>query len=352
VNPTKPNTVGLFGYYGRHNFGDDLMAVLYARAIQDHDAECLVFGWDAELGDRYGVQTTRTLDEFVARSKLVVYGGGGALLPQPQSNPFSQLIGDLVDACQLKSVPLACLSIGGAGRPLRDVTPASRRRLVESATTVTVRDPNEALLLRDAGVRADFFDDVVWTTAAAFPHVRRSHADDNVVRIAVNLYPNDAFRRQLDASCNSVARRPGDVQWQFVESHTFSAEYRQAYFPASGSERFQSVQFQGVDHGLEFLSDCDMVVTSRLHIAVAAMSFGIPSVALAAEPKTKNCFAHLGLQANCWNDNGAERLARLAEPAERDAVAAAFEQLNRTAIQASAAGHLERLRQLLTGHAS
>jgi hypothetical protein len=81
----KPITVGLFGYYGRHNFGDDLMAMLFARAIQNCAAECLVFGWDAALARRYNVQATRALDEFVTRSDLVVYGGGGALLPQRPS---------------------------------------------------------------------------------------------------------------------------------------------------------------------------------------------------------------------------------------------------------------------------
>jgi polysaccharide pyruvyl transferase WcaK-like protein len=306
-----------------------------------------VYGWDDDVGRRYGAQATRNLDEFVERSDLVIYGGGGVLLPQSKDQPFSKLIGELVDACQLRSVPLACLSIGGAGLPLGDVKPAARRRLVESAAAVTVRDPNEALLLRDAGVYAEFFEDVVWTAAAAFPRLRRSRSESGAVRIAVNLYPNDALRRQLDATFAALAAQPGEVQWRFVESHTFPAEYRQAYAPSLPSDRFESVQFRGVEEGLDFLVACDLVVTSRLHIGVAAMSFGIPCVALAPEPKTKNCFAHFALLANCWNEDGVQRLARLEEPAERHAVAATFERLDRTTIQASAARHFGRLRELI-----
>jgi polysaccharide pyruvyl transferase WcaK-like protein len=352
VNRAKSITVGLFGYYGRHNFGDDLMAALFARATRGCGAECLVFGGATIAGRPYGAQTTNNIDELVERSDLVVYGGGGALLPQSKDQPFSRLIGELVDACKFRSIPLACMSIGGAGLPLRDVTPPARRRLVESAAAVTVRDSNEALLLRDAGVRAEFFEDVVWTTAAAFPRLRRSRPGSSAVRIAVNLYPNDALRRQLDATFAALGSHAGEVQWRFVESHTFPAEYRQAYGPTLPSERFESVQFEGVEEGLEFLLGCDLVITSRLHIGVAAMSFGIPCVALAPEPKTKNCFAHLGLLANCWNEDSVQQLGRLDDAAERHVVVAAFDRLDRTAIQANAAGHFDRLRDFIVEYSS
>jgi polysaccharide pyruvyl transferase WcaK-like protein len=347
VTPANPITVGLFGYYGRHNFGDDLMATLFAREIHGCGAECVVFGWDANLGHRYGSETTRSLDEFVERSDLVIYGGGGALLPQSNNQPFSKLIGELVDECNRRSVPLACLSIGGAGLPLCDVTPATRRRLVDSAMAVTVRDPNEMLLLRDACVQAEFFEDVVWTAAAAFPCLHRSHSDAAVARIAVNLYPDASRRLQLDAAFAAISKQQGEAKWHFVESHTFPAEYRQAYAPTVPCDRFEAVQFQSVEEGLEILAGCDLVVTSRLHIGVAAMSFGIPCVALAPEPKTKNCFAHLGLLANLWSDAEVRRLVQLNEPAGRHAIAQSFERLDLATIRANAAKHFACLRWLI-----
>jgi polysaccharide pyruvyl transferase WcaK-like protein len=349
VNRVQKRNVGLFGYYGRHNFGDDLMAAMFAKAVVDCGASCLVYGMSCDYGERYRVQTTDSVDKLIANSRVIVYGGGGALLPQPASHAFSQTIGRLVDECQRRSVPLACLSIGGNNLPLRAITPESRQRLAYYAAYMSLRNPQEASLLREVGLNAEFYHDVVWMTPLVFGRGQYAPRERRFNRIAVNLYPQHDFKDELDEVFASIADTSSTTNWFFVETHIFAPQYRQAYIPTVTCDRFQPYQFADVDDGLRFIPQCDLIITSRLHVGIVAMSLGIPCIALSPEPKTRSCFEQLGLSEYCW---GMDEVVRLSDVDDREAcreLASKFDELDVSALQQSAGNHLTRLKEIIAG---
>ena len=64
--------VALAGYYGRGNFGDDLMAVLFGFALRQAGADFTIYRLGREEADRFGFKTADSARELLGR--LPVFG--------------------------------------------------------------------------------------------------------------------------------------------------------------------------------------------------------------------------------------------------------------------------------------
>ena len=71
--------VAIWGSYNHGNFGDDVMAVLFARAVAAAGATPVVFRMDGDLARRYGIATEDELGPLLEGARLVIMGGGAML---------------------------------------------------------------------------------------------------------------------------------------------------------------------------------------------------------------------------------------------------------------------------------
>ncbi|NEP11907.1 MAG: hypothetical protein F6K14_17190 [Symploca sp. SIO2C1] len=305
-------TVGLFGYYQFGNFGDDLMAVMFAHHLQSMDVKTIIYGSAQVFTEQFGFQTVETVNELCEKSDLLVVGGGGILvkhaIPRAKFRRFDSDLATLLEQCRISRKPLAAISIGGGGLPLSAIESTVGRELLQTATFVTLRNQQEAGLLTDANCKGETHHDVVWSTPRMFTGNRPTNKRR---RIGVNIYLSKSESKAIPSILDLLSylpmlRRDCDVVYFDIHEET-SALFRvlRPSWLVSGGE-FR--RFGKLKANLEFLRSLDLLVTSRLHVGVTALSYGIPVVSVASEPKVKLFFEGTGLSHLYYGEHQQFRL--------------------------------------------
>jgi len=348
----SPLRVGLFGAYHAQNFGDDLMAVMFGKTLQSLGVPFTIFGLGPEYQSRYGFTVTASATELVKASNVVVCGGGGHFQPRKGGNPWDRLLEDMLKACRERSVPILTFSLGGAGLPLGELRPAARRQLVEQSEYVTLRLRSELPLLAEANTPGAHHEDIVWLTPHFFPPEAGPRQEGGRTTIAFSLYGVRGWTRSLLHGFFWVlARARPDCDFVFLEA-LFATEGRLAYqaFRLRALEARPNVRFHqlaDLESGLRFLQSLDLLFTSRLHVAIAAMSYGVPCVSLLPRPKTALCLSELGLDAFCWTKGRLWELTRLLVPRLTAQLIDACRGFDPAPLQRDAKLHLRDLEQRL-----
>lgn len=306
-------SVGLFGYYRRGNFGDDLMAYLMARYLHSIGLAVVIYGSTDLFHDIYGFETEEDLDSFVERVDTVVVGGGGALIPRiGQSSPandFSSEMGRVIDLCESKGIRIYGISVGGNGLPLHEIHPRSRRRLVESAAFLTLRNPQDLALLASTNTPGAFHHDIVWTT----PRYLQSPSSPRPTRwrIGVNLYlsSRSALGLSARAALHAIVRMRRDCEFFFIDVHRHASGVRSATSVSPPHENCSHVRFSELQADIAFIRSLDLVITSKLHLGVVALSFGVPTISMATDERKIDLLYHnVNLQQLRWGSGGWQSL--------------------------------------------
>ena len=90
-------------------------------------------------------------------------------------------------------------------------------------------------------------------------------------------------------------------------------------------------EVSSLDEALDRYADLDLLVTSRMHAAIFAMSSGTPAIAIGYEPKVQGVMSGLGLADRVMAasdrvtvDETVDQVKRLFDPGERERTAQAF----------------------------
>lgn len=300
-DPSAPR-VALAGYYEAGNFGDDLSAVLFGLALRRYGIPFSVYGLCEPYAQRFGFERAASPDELLAGADAFVWGGGGLLVSWPRVTyrllyrSAASRLGGLVRAAAARAIPVLLASVGGDGRPIRTLTPAYKALLVGAARSITVRNPQDVDTLKALGQHAAFFPDIVWGLSRVLPIERRRGAR---LRVGFDLYPSNLVRQgalQLLPRLQAAVRRRQDCDFVFIDTTNAS---RKPYRGLGGIIRGANVsryQFRDLDADLAFVASLDAVFSSRLHVPVVAMQYGVPAVSVFAERKTRLLYANLGLE--------------------------------------------------------
>lgn len=344
----RVSRIGLFGLYAAKNFGDDLMAVLFGKALQDLGATFSVYGLGPEYG-RYGFSIASTVSELVESSDLLIFGGGGILQPRNESSELSTDLDLALRLCRERSVPIYCLSIGGQGLPLSELIPSARRNLVEQAQFITLRLRADLPLLAQAGTMGAHYEDVVWTTPMFFPPHPRAGLNTGPTRIGLQVYPHSKVQRKLlPRIVDVLTKTRRRSEFVFLETFlgTEHPEYK-VFRPARMPPNCSYHQFESLEEALLSVQSLDLIITNRLHLGMVAMSYGIPSIALFPTTKTRLCYEELGLGKLCWERKDLWKFGFLLTPRSQQWLLRPFRQLNRDQLRENASMHLRQLREIV-----
>lgn len=357
TNPTGASMpkVALAGFYGSGNFGDDLSASLFGLALRRLGIPFSVYGLCEPYAARFGFGRAASIEELLHTAGAFVWGGGGLLISWSRLTyrvlypSAASRLDRLVGAVIASELPVVLSSVGGDGRPLGRLTPAYRARLVKAAQSVTVRNPQDVALLEAAGKRARYFPDIVWGLSRVLPIERRRSARP---RLGFDLYPSNLLRqgalRLLPLLQAAVSARP---ECDFVFIDTTNASCRK-YRGLAGIIRGPNVsryQFRDLDEDLAFIASLDAVFSSRLHVPVVAMQYGVPALSVFAEPKTRMLFANLGLERYSFHRERASDLGSLmASRTAFDRLVAEFAFPDAHRLGTESQGHVARLEEALS----
>lgn len=294
--------VALCGYYNRGNFGDDLMAVLFGRTIQELGAGLRVYKLCDAYAGRFGFEVAHSPAELLDGADLLVWGGGSSLIPwrgfiyrklHPKATRGN--IAVMLEA-ERRGVKLVALSVGGDGNPAPPDPRERRAKLFSLASRMTVRNQADLALPQRAGVRCDWFPDIVWHAGAMFPATKPGKRER--LKIGIDMYPSNLLRQHGEYFVAllqlAVIRRP-DVEFVLIDSaNRTRSPYRGLGVVVRG-RNVTRYQFEHLEPDLEMLAGLDALVSTRLHVPMVCLAYGVPVASVFGEGKTRLLFESLGL---------------------------------------------------------
>ena len=325
----RPRRILFSGYFGGGNLGDEALLSVelgqFREALQGR-LEPLVATVDAALTTRlHGeVETVpffdvRALSAAIARSDLVVWGGGGLLQdhwPVPAEELFLDPRGDLPAYLRVPMLAAArgrpCMVYGQGVGPLTE--PESRRLVglaLSRVDAITVRDAASAELLRECGVTGR----PILTTADPVLSMRPASAERGRALLAGEGL--DPARRPVLAV---IPRVPpgGDVSWvdplcnaiAEVGLRTGASVLLVPFDPEKGGDAHTCrevaarlspslpvvtlVGWHSAEDVAACLGLCALTVATRLHGLYLSVLSGTPVVALDYDPKVRAAAREFG----------------------------------------------------------
>lgn len=319
----------LSGYYGYGNAGDEAVlaglvtgfrAALPAKALElvalsgNPDETRTAQGIGA--ADRYRPAALLTQ---IARCDLFLSGGGSLLQDVTSAHSLFYYLG-VVRLAQLLGKPTMFIAQG-----IGPLTRPRSRKLVAAVanklSAVTVRDPESAALLRRIGVTRPpvevTADPALLLSVSGFPSGLSSGVSPGGAAgsFGVALRPwhgQETLGAEVAAACaaalGSAAAAVRLIPMQPQSDHA-AAEQFAARWRLRGTE-ISFPQTAGLGPLLSTVAGCDMMVGMRLHALILAAAAGVPSVALAYDPKV-TAFMQASAQGDAVYDLNAPDMDRL-----------------------------------------
>jgi len=299
--------VGIWGAYRDGNFGDDLMALYFAKLVEEHGRfSPLVYGIDEDLAAAHLISQTSSAKDLVSRSSLVLLGGGGHFVQGTRGKRMLQAIlrrnlnlgtrtelEELVAHLQTYPRQVIALSLGGAGTPgasLQRSDACLWRSLAPSI--MTVRLPSDRELVSELGHEAHYYPDVVLDVPSVLPTPPAARLT-NTIRIGLNLKRHSSrlllpFLRRRSRSLKAAGF---NIDLVSFESHLRAHRPGYEFSIGTHDPDIESLQYESPTQLLSQLQSLDLVISSKLHVGVAALGVGTPFASYAGPPKAK-AFLH------------------------------------------------------------
>lgn len=354
----KQPQVGLIGFYGVGNYGDDLMASLCAVHLVEHDFPCTLFSLgepgrdslESPAFERPGIHITRNPHELVRDADILIWGGGALLVSWNRRRFWRRFAGvadklyGLVQLARQKGLVRCAISVGGDGGTDTRLFPAYKGLFLEGARHGSVRNPSDLALLSALGVEGQVFPDLVWRAGSPAPRRRR---------------PGDRLRIGLDVSLAHLAGRRAlhfaalmqTLAWR-CPHHTFvcvNSTHRSVH-PSTVFDRWirgnnvEHYQFHDLNADASMLATLDLMISSRLHVPVVCLGHHVPVVWTFCEEKTQIFLGTMGLGAMNFGHGRLWELARMLASRDRlDAFLAGYPFPDSASLFRASGGHLQQL---------
>jgi hypothetical protein len=279
--------IGIWGSLWYGNFGDDLMAYMLAEHVMKRSHSVSLYKPSWQLSQELGAPGVRSVSDFVRSADAVVLAGGGWLCVPPLDksgrNRSMTELAALVHELQRQKKPLIAISIGGDGSnhswhsAQRDLLASPLLRAITCRLKSDISKPG----IRERSRVAEHFPDVVLQTAIRFGSVAPGEGLA-MTRCPIGL--NVSSRRRLALLRPSVGRLSS--QACFLQS---AIDCGDGHLDSVPRGHTRSVEYLNVRNFAAALGSFELVVSTKLHVGVAALSYGVSFLSAHGRAKTK-CF--------------------------------------------------------------
>lgn len=292
------------GWYHTGNFGDDLMGIvlgLYLKKI-GHD------GYVAGIKDLHAKYHDIALGDLPAgwenEYEAVIYGGGGIYtnlkLLNGKRDEYDYVLEEIMDKAKEKGLPVYVISAGADRQFDAVLLPPGRKKMFDYATLQTVRNKSDHEIMQASGKEGiHYFPDMLWRTSDFFPFPAVKHSGD-IKKIAVNIEmkgsPNKL--RVMNTVFYLLAKLNPGIEFVFMDVW-YGGEAKIGSMTAPKLKNCSNYPFVNINDDIAYIRSFDLVITSKLHIGLVAMSYGVPVVSYQGEEKTQIFFESLGLKELC-----------------------------------------------------
>jgi|BioPla2DNA2_1021312.scaffolds.fasta_scaffold11640_6 hypothetical protein len=281
--------IAIIGYYGHNNLGDELNLLEMIKLIQVQYplADITVFSgglgtlyydvdYNLVLADRLGISGYRdTLNKF----DLVIIGGGGIVFLG--ANYFDFLMEGI-------KAPYIFSRVGIDDRIVSQPVLAQLKNILGRAYDVTVRTTYDKELARKhLGLECKVVPEAIWNYNAQ-PFKIAAHGKK--ILVSMNAYASRYFTKIKEA----LAKMKTSKSTFTVSMQDTSKDF---YFNILSTPDNRTILPESVSlhKKASFLAAVDLVITSRLHAGLVAISHGIPAIMLKSTPKVQFLLKELSL---------------------------------------------------------
>ena len=342
--------VALFGNYDDHNFGDDLMAVIFGRFLQTCKVPFSVYKLRSEYAQPYGFSVAHSLEELLEEKDAIVYGGGGFLCGHQQySLRYLSVRDRLMEFVRQRGIPLYGFSLGGTGT-YPEVIWNCQKRFLQNVKHISVRNRQDLDWLGKLHnpPTLEYFPDIVWQTSSCFP---RQRPLNKRFRVGIHLHATPLIRRRaayLPILLAAITRMQKNIDFVLIDitgKKENVARLKKWFGCGQNIEYYSFNEFAG---DLDILNSLDLLCSTQMHTGVVCMSYGIPFISLFGQAKTKLMLNNLQLSSLYYEHQDIPRLCSLLMSVTRlRHFTNAFEVSMHDNIQRESRGHLESLKKLV-----
>lgn len=340
-NSKTRRTAGIVGPYRYHNFGDDLIGIILAHFLFRAGFHQVAVHGMLECNAALVGAQVKKIREIVISEDLVVLGGGH-ILGDGSYEPGSFYQKLIAVSSVVRTILRRRTVIAGVG-----AGPLALRssRLYASlacklVSRIGVRDREsfdfvQQELLRHAGGKLVEGADV----ALLWPEVLMPPARE-AMRGKVGI--------QLDPRILDWPPWISDLIRDFASSQSSLVYLSNLETPTQAEELLglpgEHVRYERLEEFMGELRGCSLLLTSHLHLAIAAYAIGIPTVTLAINHKTPRFYEQIGHPERCvlLSEATPEKVRSLIEQAET-ASWSEFDQLRLCHLRQSAQRMLQQV---------
>lgn len=310
--------VGLWGSYDKGNFGDDLMAIIFCKYLQQCGHSVTVYNPSEALKEQLACESTHSIRGFVSTNDVIVIGGGGMLinnslprfLLKRTAFEFEKSFYDLYTLVRKYQKKIIPISIGGASAGYMN-NPYKKKLFSSSYThAATVRLPSDLHFLDHTVFK--YIPDVVLATPHFYKKPREVPAGQKK-KLVLNL------KKKTAGALMDVLQKSG--VFDTYEVVTFSSHAH--YLAELGGYEYTldgaNFQFDRIAEAVDLLMNADVVISSKLHVGVTALSYGNVFISYKGPAKAKEFLKTENLEHYIMDDEQqiAQKLAVIHERHER-----------------------------------
>lgn len=297
----------LWGAYQQGNFGDDLMAVLFAKKMEAMGHSVAVYDICDLEAKKNGLTVSRDVMAGIRDADAVVMGGGAVLkeaqllrmIVKSAPRRIEQRYLKLRRAALKYNKPVYFASIGSDSiQGFGDISLA-RQALFKSNCVKggTVRLIRDVSLLAKRNIKADFHPDVLMGTASHFGHAPAEWQFDKP-RILLNFHKRHTHVGH--AIVDHVRKTMPNAEILVTRSHLAESGFTYEW---DGSDRdLALLPYEDCMSFCQELRTMSLVFSSKLHVGLTAMSYGVPFISVGGRGKVRTQLEQLDLQDLCYVD--------------------------------------------------
>jgi polysaccharide pyruvyl transferase WcaK-like protein len=311
--------IGIWGSYNYGNYGDDVMAILFANIIKKEGHTPIVYRLDDRIASNYNISTTNSLDDVVRDSAFVLIGGGGMLVSTSRlksllSNTDKKFENDfqcLSTVVNEHNKALVAVSIGGDGSGFDTYLSRKREAVFVSNNfeQATVRLNEDLRVLDRYRIKGEFYPDIVLRACDLISDEKLETKSNNTkIRIGLNLTGKPG--RKLAETIVKISKMK-NMELYFINSHLREYGLNYEYMHDGHEDYINNYYYDNPEGLLNLIGSIDLLISSKLHLGVSALSMGVPFLSFNGKKKTKEFLMQHNLQQYYFDVSETEKIVEI-----------------------------------------